>query len=113
MDWVCTGEGTTPRFTPEDFRIRSLYGVGDDWPIDYDDLEPFYQEAEERIGVAGVQGPPEYDPRSRDYPMDGLPLSYNLGAVAAMGREVGDSVLAESGIEELAAVSRSQRLHAL
>lgn len=70
--------GTTPRFTPEDFRIRSLFGVGDDWPIAYDDLEPFYQEAEERIGVAGVQGPEELDPRSRDYPMEGLPLSFNL-----------------------------------
>ncbi|HWP38671.1 MAG TPA: NAD(P)-binding protein, partial [Gemmatimonadales bacterium] len=57
--------GVTPRFTPEDFRVRSLYGVGDDWPITFDDLEPFYQEAEERMGVAGEQGPSEYDPRSK------------------------------------------------
>ncbi len=70
--------GTTPRYSPEDFRLRSLFGVGTDWPIDYDDLEPFYQEAEERIGVAGEQGPEEYDPRSAPYPMDPLPVSYNL-----------------------------------
>jgi quinoprotein glucose dehydrogenase len=81
--------GTTPRYTPEDFRIRSLYGVGDDWPIDYDALEPFYQEAEERIGVAGVQGPVELDPRSADYPMPALPLSYNLESLRAWGEKSG------------------------
>lgn len=70
--------GVTPRFTPEDFRPRSMYGVGDDWPIDYDDLEPFYQEAEERLGVAGEQGPAEYDARARPYPLPPMPLSYNL-----------------------------------
>ncbi len=70
--------GAVPRFSPEDFRLSSLYGVGDDWPIDFDDLEPFYQEAEERMGVAGEQGPPEYDPRSAPYPMPPVPLGYNL-----------------------------------
>ena len=44
--------GTTPRYSPEDFRVRSLYGIGYDWPLTYDELEPFYQEAEERLGVA-------------------------------------------------------------
>lgn len=70
--------GTCPRFTPEDFCLRSLYGVGDDWALDYDELEPFYQEAEERIGVAGEPGPQELDARSRPYPMPPAPLSYNL-----------------------------------
>ena len=70
--------GAIPRYSPEDFRLRSLYGVGFDWPISFDDIEPYYQEAEERIGAAGEQGPPEYDPRSRPYPMPPLPLSYNL-----------------------------------
>ena len=70
--------GVTPRFSPEDFRVRSLYGVGDDWPIDYDALDPFYQEAEERMGISGEQGPPELDPRGKPFPMPALPLSYNL-----------------------------------
>ncbi|MCC6242549.1 MAG: GMC family oxidoreductase, partial [Gemmatimonadaceae bacterium] len=48
--------GVSPRYSPEDFRLKSLYGVGDDWPFTYDDLDPFYQEAEERMGVAGEQG---------------------------------------------------------
>jgi quinoprotein glucose dehydrogenase len=68
----------TPRFSPEDFRVRSLYGIGDDWPITYDDLEPFYVEAEARLGVAGEAGPAALDPRSRPYPMPPIPLSYNL-----------------------------------
>jgi quinoprotein glucose dehydrogenase len=70
--------GTTPRYTPEDFRVHSLYGVGYDWPFSYDDLEPFYFEAEERLGVAGTPGPPELDPRSKPYPLPGFPLTYNL-----------------------------------
>ncbi len=70
--------GVTPRYSPEDFRLRSLYGVGDDWPISYDDLDPFYQEAEERMGISGEQGPPAMDPRGRPFPMPALPLSHNL-----------------------------------
>jgi quinoprotein glucose dehydrogenase len=71
--------GVTPRWSPEDFRLDSLYGVHQDWPIDYDDLDPFYQEAEERLGVAGEQGPKELDPRGKPYPQPALPLTYNLG----------------------------------
>ncbi|MBL8995796.1 MAG: GMC family oxidoreductase [Gemmatimonadales bacterium] len=70
--------GVTPRFSPEDFRLRTLYGVGDDWPISYEELDPFYQEAEERMGIAGEQGPPEMDPRGKPFPMPALPLSQNL-----------------------------------
>jgi choline dehydrogenase-like flavoprotein len=70
--------GVSPRYSPEDFRLRSLYGVGDDWPFTYDDLDPFYQEAEERMGVAGEQGPVALDPRGKPYPMPPLPINYNL-----------------------------------
>ncbi len=71
--------GVTPRMSPEDFRLKSGYGVHQDWPIGYDDLDPFYQEAEERIGVAGEQGPPELDPRSKPFPQPLLPLTHGLG----------------------------------
>lgn len=81
--------GVTPRFTPEDFRLRSLYGVGADWPIDYDELEPFYQEAEERLGVAGEQGPEAYDVRSRPYPLPAMPLSHNLARLKEWGERSG------------------------
>lgn len=79
----------TPRFTPEDFKVKSLYGVGDDWPISFEDLDPFYQEAEERMGVAGAQGPREYDPRDKPYPQPPLPLSYNLQLLKPWGEKLG------------------------
>ena len=75
--------GVTPRYSPEDFRVRSLYGLGTDWAYDYDALDPFYQEAEERMGVAGEQGPPALDPRGKPYPLPPLPLNYNLQQLQA------------------------------
>lgn len=81
--------GVTPRFSPEDMKVRSTYGVGEDWPLDYDELDPFYQEVEERIGVAGVQGPADLDPRSRSYPMPALPLTSNLIGLKAWVEKTG------------------------
>jgi quinoprotein glucose dehydrogenase len=81
--------GASPRYSPEDFRLRSLYGIGDDWPITYEELDPFYQEAEERMGVAGEQGPPELDPRSKPYPMPAIPRSYNLERLREWGESWG------------------------
>jgi choline dehydrogenase-like flavoprotein len=70
--------GVTPRWAPEDFRTKSMFGVGTDWPISYDDLDPYYHEAEVLMGVAGEQGPPAMDPRGKPYPMAPIPLTYNL-----------------------------------
>lgn len=70
--------GTVPRFSREDFRVRSLYGVGYDWPITYDDLEPYYSEGERRMGVAGEVGPVGEDFRSEPYPMKPHPLNPTL-----------------------------------
>jgi len=70
--------GVTPRFSPEDFRVHSLYGVGTDWALSYDELDPYYQEAETYMGVAGEQGPAVLDPRAQPFPLPALPLTYNL-----------------------------------
>lgn len=70
--------GTVPRFGAEDFRVRSMFGVGYDWPITYDDLEPFYCEGERRMGVAGEVGNVGEDHRSEPYPMPPHPLNSNL-----------------------------------
>ena len=70
--------GVSPRYSPEDFQLKSLYGVGTDWPFSYEELDPFYQEAEERMGVAGEQGPAALDPRGKPYPLPPLPVNYNL-----------------------------------
>ncbi len=52
-----------PRFRPEDFRVRTLDGVGCDWPIGYDDLAAYYELAEARWGTAFVPGDPSCAPR--------------------------------------------------
>jgi choline dehydrogenase-like flavoprotein len=69
------------RMIPNDFKIQTLYGRGRDWPVDYDELEPFYCEAEAELGVTGVDGQDESGhggaacpPRSKPFPMQGLPV---------------------------------------
>lgn len=72
--------GNTPRFIPNDFRLHTKYGVGRDWPLGYDELEPSYCEAERELGVSGNHN--ELNGlfgarRSRPFPMPGIPLSYS------------------------------------
>src|SRR5712672_1175499 len=45
-----------PRLHPSDFRVKTLDGVADDWPIDYDALTPFFEENDRMMGVAGLSG---------------------------------------------------------
>jgi len=84
-DAACVGGGTLSygaqawRYLPQDFRMKSTYGAPqgsslEDWPIGYDDLEPFYEQAEYEIGVSGdYSGTPFHGPRKRDLPMPPLP----------------------------------------
>lgn len=58
--------GQTPRMLPEDFSLRAQFGVGYDWPIGYDELELYYEQAEALIGVAGPLKAPY--PRSNPCP---------------------------------------------
>jgi choline dehydrogenase-like flavoprotein len=72
-----------PRFRPSDFRVRSLDGVADDWPVDYATLEPFFDLNDRMMGVAGITGDPAYPPKSpRQTPP--IPLD-TLGATVARG----------------------------
>jgi choline dehydrogenase-like flavoprotein len=79
--------GVSLRMLPEDFQLRSRYGVGRDWPLGYADLEPYYRSAEWEIGVAadvadqahlGIEFPDGYD-----YPMRRVPPSYSDQVLAA------------------------------
>jgi len=82
---ACVGGGTRVygaqawRFSPDDFRMASKYGVPEgsslaDWPISYEDLEPFYDRAEWELGVAG-DGESIQDQvlRRRGYPLPPVP----------------------------------------
>ena len=46
-------QGEAHRFSPHGFRSRSLFGYGEDWPIGYDDLAPYYEKIENILGVSG------------------------------------------------------------
>ncbi|MBK1819006.1 GMC family oxidoreductase [Burkholderia orbicola] len=88
--------GATWRMLPNDFRLHSLYGQGRDWPIGYDELEPWYQLAEEQIGVSGSdtddqsgQGGAPFPRRSKPYPMPQQPWSYLTQRVAEKVATIG------------------------
>ena len=57
-----------PRLHPSDFRVKTLDGIADDWPISYADLEPYYAENDRVIGVAGLEGDPAYPPKEVQLP---------------------------------------------
>ncbi len=65
----------TPRPQPDDFRLRSEFGVGADWPISYDELEPYFDELETFLGVSGPTPYPWGRPRRRGYALAPLPLN--------------------------------------
>jgi choline dehydrogenase-like flavoprotein len=48
------------RALPSDFRVRTLDGVADDWPLTYEELEPFYDAVDREMGVSGLGGNPAY-----------------------------------------------------
>lgn len=50
------------RFGPKDFKRRSIDGLGDDWPIGYEDIKPYYDKVDKLIGVFGSNEGLENDP---------------------------------------------------
>jgi len=88
--WLWTG--MTPRFLPNDFQLHRLYGVGKDWPFDYQTLEPYYLQAEIRMGIAGDSHNHQGSPRSGDYPMPAIPMSYGDQWMAKKLKKHGVSV---------------------
>jgi len=80
------------RFHPDDFRMASVYGVPEgsalaDWPITYEDLEPYYDKVEWELGVAGEAT--TVHARQRDYPMAPWPLSTEGERLAVAAKQLG------------------------
>ncbi|WP_208648422.1 GMC family oxidoreductase [Mesorhizobium hawassense] len=69
------------RLAPSDFRVRTLDGVADDWPISYSELAPFYNEVDDFIGVSGLEGDTAY-PDGLSPKLPPMPLG-KLGLKAA------------------------------
>jgi len=69
--------GTALRLLPNDFKMKSVYGVGVDWPISYADLAPWYDRAEAALGVSGdASANLGGAPRSSKYPLPAIPQTY-------------------------------------
>jgi choline dehydrogenase-like flavoprotein len=85
-------EGYALRLHPDDFRLRSLHGIADDWPISYADLEPYYAAAERALGVAGAADEPWGPARSTPFPLPPFPFSHADGLFAPACRTLGVGV---------------------
>ncbi len=78
------------RLRPSDFNERSMLGsiAGTnfaDWPISYEELEPYYTKVEWEVGISGAPGP--FDaPRSKPFPMPPLPIK-SCGVLMEKGAE--------------------------
>jgi choline dehydrogenase-like flavoprotein len=82
------------RFGPDDFKGKSIDGLGDDWPIGYDDVKPYYDRVDELVGIFGsIEGlrnhpdgmfhPP---PRPRCYELLVKKTADKLGITCIAGR---------------------------
>lgn len=78
--------GCTPRFMPNDFKMKSTYGVGVDWPIGYETLEPYYNEVEDIMMIGGPVVTPF--PKSKAYPLPPQHLSTVDRLLQAQHREL-------------------------
>ena len=97
----CVGGGTASygamawRFMRQDFRLKFTYGevegsTLDDWPIRYEDLEPFYEKAEYEIGVSGDHtANPFAAPRKKAFPMPAFPYNKEGQVVVEATKRLG------------------------
>jgi len=73
----------TPRPQPDDLHLRRDFGVGQDWPFGYEELEPYFEELEQFLGISGPTPYPWGPGRKKGYPLAPLPLN---GAAQLMRR---------------------------
>ncbi len=98
-----------PRLQPSDFQVRTLDGVADDWPVDYDTLEPFFAENDRMMGVSGLAGDPAYP--FHQPPMPPLPLG-KIGHALRQGDEQARLALVAVRFDDRHhRVRRPRRLH--
>jgi choline dehydrogenase-like flavoprotein len=71
------------RMRPREFRLRSLAGLADDWPISYDEMKPYYERIDQDMLISGMTGDPAY-PEGPAPALSPLPIG-PLGRKAAEG----------------------------
>lgn len=85
-------QGEAHRYHPDALRMQSLFGVGYDWPIPYDELARYYEIAEQQIGVAGPADNP-WRPRATPLPLPPHALSYASRRLAPAFRAAGATLM--------------------
>ena len=78
--------GVWPRYHPEDFKAKSLYGKGLDWPFDYDVLRPFYDQVQSDVGISGNAKLEKWRPEGEPYPLPPVRITEH-GRTIAKGFE--------------------------
>lgn len=76
--------GVWPRMHVDDFKLRSEFGKGLDWPIDYADLRPWYDQVQTEVGIAGDAAAEIWRPPGAPYPLPPVPR-FAQGEVLAQG----------------------------
>ena len=66
--------GVWPRLDEDDFRLRSKFGRGLDWPISYADLRPYYDRVQDFVGLSGDASREPWRPPGADYPLPPIPV---------------------------------------
>ena len=106
--------GTCNRFSEEDLRLKSMYGLAVDWPLEWKELERFYCEAERRLGVSGEPSPLPDDWRSEPYPMPAMTMTYNLTQLKGWAEKSGTPFWTHAtGQEHRRRLRRPPSLHSL
>ena len=75
-----------PRLHPIDFEKNSYTPAGASWPISYEDLQPYYEQAEQALRVRAGKGSKYHPPRNRNYP---IPPDRNVSPLESMLTEAG------------------------
>jgi len=95
--------GWSFRLKPEDFALHTNTGHSIDWPFDYQELEPYYGQAEHYIGVAGDSHDPTV-PRSSAYPFAAFPYTLEdqptAKAMATLGMAYSHLPIARHGVSD-------------
>lgn len=85
-------QGEAHRFSEHAFHTKRLFGWGLDWPIEYKDLAPYYEQAENLLGVAGETGNP-FKPDRGAFPTPAHPLSQRSQLLKQSANKLGFEVL--------------------
>lgn len=93
--------GVFLRFHASDFRTKTIDGVGEDWPIEYEDLEPYYAKVEKEIAVSG----PKYFPWGQFHGPYPYPERDPLSPNAYMFQQGCESLGIRSSVAPLAILS--------